>query len=590
MAGCRGKSGPTVPDNRVLEAIFVLINCRSAQAVTLETAFSILDEAVRTNQLVVEHSPDGWPCGFAVWQTHPTDCGMSVHLQWFVALSGFRVSFMRSLRHVHFADRAILRYTRMNNRGSLVARGWSKRHLGDETPPKQDHSRSTVEEIWFDHWGVDRWPGRIAGKGDTTESALRKFREYLISQLSPEPGERFIVSGSGSGRLAYELSEYEPALVLDVHSQAYTMDRAAFLCREKPNAQHFHGSIECVLEEHSSFDGAIVVCISQTAKEVTRSIRALSQLLRVGARAVIADYTSRDSETARLQSTPAPIPSASDWKSIFQSAGFNAHRYDDLSDEAVETFINIASTIAESDSGENAADAASRLNMDAEAVDAGAVSWGVWNAQKTRSVDVAPFVPDQSRTLVMLSGGIDSVYTLWDVLVNTTHEVIAHHIHFLNLERRVTPEARACQDIVRWLEQNVRPLTYSETTLDRQNLLFFGHDMVAIGFEAGLAAQNYRYRHDAAVDYWRVGSCLEEGGWPTRWPHVINCCAAASHPFDPPRYVQAPIVSKSAQVEAMPRELTALTWGCRRPVWKGDIAVPCGQCVTCRDRKNLGLS
>ena len=119
---------------------------------------------------------------------------------------------------------------------------------------------------------------------------------------------------------------------------------------------------------------------------------------------------------------------------------------------------------------------------------------------------------------------------------------------------------------------------------------FFGFDMVSVGFQAGLVAQDYRFHENREVAYWCVGSCLEEGGWSTRWPHVLRSCAAASFPFDPPEYREHRLITKREQVEAMPPELVALTWGCRRPVWQDDVAYPCGTCRTCRDRRALGLS
>ena len=152
------------------------------------------------------------------------------------------------------------------------------------------------------------------------------------------------------------------------------------------------------------------------------------------------------------------------------------------------------------------------------------------------------------------------------------------------------PEAIACQSIVQWLEQNCRAFEYSESAIDRTQLRFFGFDMVAVGYEVGLAAQSYRYRHNRPLDYWRVGACLEEGGWPSRWEHVVASCAASSFPFDPPEYSEGKIVTKAEQVRRMPKELTALTWGCRRPIWKGSTANPCGRCRTCIARGELGLA
>ena len=40
-------------------------------------------------------------------------------------------------------------------------------------------------------------------------------------------------------------------------------------------------------------------------------------------------------------------------------------------------------------------------------------------------------------TLVMLSGGVDSVYRLVKLLRETDDEVLAHHVHLVNIEQRL---------------------------------------------------------------------------------------------------------------------------------------------------------
>lgn len=185
-------------------------------------------------------------------------------------------------------------------------------------------------------------------------------------------------------------------------------------------------------------------------------------------------------------------------------------------------------------------------------------------------------------TIVMFSGGIDSTYTLVRMLRETNDQIVVHHIHFINNEDRYRIEAERARKIVDYCQAKYRPFTYSESALDHRCFRFYGYDMVGVGFEAGLVAHSYQLQYGRIPDRWTIGSCVEEGRNPTRWPHVLACVAANCWPHQPPEYFGFPVPRKADEIAYLPDEILDLSWTCRRPVWKDGRAEECGTCKTCQ--------
>ena len=77
----------------------------------------------------------------------------------------------------------------------------------------------------------------------------------------------------------------------------------------------------------------------------------------------------------------------------------------------------------------------------------------------------------EPSSVVMLSGGIDSVAVLKQVLKETDEKIYAHHIHIKNNEgpnniKRYKAEALALRKIVPYMKKNFRDFHYSESTID----------------------------------------------------------------------------------------------------------------------------
>jgi len=208
-----------------------------------------------------------------------------------------------------------------------------------------------------------------------------------------------------------------------------------------------------------------------------------------------------------------------------------------------------------------------------------------------KSIPKAAGISGQNRkqvTLVMLSGGIDSVYVLQRLLRESDDEIIAHHIHFVNREGRHKAEAMACKRIVAHFRQAYRTFHYTESTIDRRRFESFGMDDMCTGFEVGIVSNSFQLTRGHPIDRWTSGTCLEEeleyyGGTEIeRFEHVLNAAAASSYPSPAPRCFQLKIIPKREQLDYMGNKVVDLCWTCRTPVW-GEDGTPseCGTCKTC---------
>jgi len=109
------------------------------------------------------------------------------------------------------------------------------------------------------------------------------------------------------------------------------------------------------------------------------------------------------------------------------------------------------------------------------------ISNGVPSASNTKKKDgkYTAFLKEPS-SVIMLSGGIDSVAVLKQLLEETNDKIYAHHIHIKNNEginnfKRYKAEALALRKIIPYMKKTFRDFHYSESTIDiRQltNILF----------------------------------------------------------------------------------------------------------------------
>ncbi len=196
------------------------------------------------------------------------------------------------------------------------------------------------------------------------------------------------------------------------------------------------------------------------------------------------------------------------------------------------------------------------------------------------------------HTLLMFSGGIDSLFTLHQLLTETDDVVWAHHVNLVNREGRHRAESEACGNIVAWLTERVRRFRYTESTLDHSAFAMFGRDVTMVAFEAGLVVQNAHVQWKRGFDRWMLGYCKEESeevlpsgtvaDSSNRRSLTEQAVALSAHPMVPPKLFRPELLAKQAQIEAMPAELVQLAWTCRQPRWEAAVATECGVCKTCK--------
>lgn len=188
-------------------------------------------------------------------------------------------------------------------------------------------------------------------------------------------------------------------------------------------------------------------------------------------------------------------------------------------------------------------------------------------------------------TLLLLSGGIDSAYCLWQ-RVNAGLPTRVHHVHLADAEGRAAVESRAVRQVLAWLHTNYdagRLIEYSESSVDFTDLWVpLNHHLWAYWAGAILAApqgRDYRFvvvpRHSDAFHDGDVDGPAAQASDAAYLGH-IELMAPGRVPT-----LTYPIkhLTKAEIVAAMPADLLACCWWCRRPE---PGPKPCHDCYTCR--------
>jgi hypothetical protein len=188
---------------------------------------------------------------------------------------------------------------------------------------------------------------------------------------------------------------------------------------------------------------------------------------------------------------------------------------------------------------------------------------------------------DRLTALLLLSGGIDSAYVLWQAL-QEGRSVHAHHVHLTNHEGRVRHEAEAVDKVRGWVSGEGLPAyPYTESSFDYGTLRFIVKDLHIWAFIAGVIAADPRNKHIDSILLPRHSDAFPSG------PNGPGAQRSDRAYRDMPRMVcgrtlrlEFPIVhmTKAEVVAATPPGLLACCWYCRRP----RDGRTCGACQTCK--------
>jgi len=188
--------------------------------------------------------------------------------------------------------------------------------------------------------------------------------------------------------------------------------------------------------------------------------------------------------------------------------------------------------------------------------------------------------------LNMFSGGLDSTLLLYKLLTEDQYkdyDIHNHHIHFKNKENRDTVETVAVQNIIDEIEKlGLGKLSISYTTLEHNDCLM--HDYDFINFLAGNIAERNNRIETIAIGISRTtyNTPIFESG-----NKIFDICTKRRIESQTKVKKIYPLISMSKRErwESLPASLRELTWSCRKPIYKDDIAYICNKCHTCQQLK-----
>jgi len=185
-------------------------------------------------------------------------------------------------------------------------------------------------------------------------------------------------------------------------------------------------------------------------------------------------------------------------------------------------------------------------------------------------------------TLVLLSGGIDSVAVLANLLVRTDHRVHVHHIELDNRDNRVSADNDAVADVVDYCWKNFRDFEYSSSK-NEFRVTPVGYDLIVTMFHAAMVCLSLRPK----PDYVMTGHFLTSRARAILGTRILNSCFGSAE--NAPHWLRpldALPDKKSTKIhiyQSVPRALAELSWSCRTPRITEHGFEPCGHCYACKN-------
>lgn len=184
-----------------------------------------------------------------------------------------------------------------------------------------------------------------------------------------------------------------------------------------------------------------------------------------------------------------------------------------------------------------------------------------------------------ASTLLMFSGGLDSTGAFWKLLTDGC-DVHVHHMKLKNIENRMAAEEKAVSNIYAYVERKYS-FTHSESLHEYScfNNNFIGDSEIASFMAGHICISSPSIKHVA------FGRTATDGNMERRLIKPNKIFSS----FDPQAYKIYPVIhlTKQEVYDSLPKELSALTWSCRTPVYNGRNIEKCGKCHACYHLKNI---
>lgn len=223
-------------------------------------------------------------------------------------------------------------------------------------------------------------------------------------------------------------------------------------------------------------------------------------------------------------------------------------------------------------------------------------------------------MPRNNNTMILVSGGIDSVAALVKVLKDTDDFVHVHHLNLKNYENRDVAESEAMGKIIKYCRENYRDFKYTESDLCLGEWVkqWAPLDIYVYMWYAGIAAMRYSFGKNH-LNKVVTGTIDPSTPRVRKAFEIFNSTSRStsdytrSSPTDTlhrqvaikrtkERITESGIkwdmpvqgMTKEQIWQSMPLELAKMCWSCRKPVIARDgKRERCGECKTCIQMKNI---
>lgn len=199
---------------------------------------------------------------------------------------------------------------------------------------------------------------------------------------------------------------------------------------------------------------------------------------------------------------------------------------------------------------------------------------------------------DDSNTLLMFSGGLDSTGALWQLLQNKENKVHIHHLHLINKEKRAKAEHIAVKNIISYISRHYK-IKYSESYHEypyysylsminnnamalNQNFMF---DSDIYNFIAGTICLSLPQIKTIAIGRTKSDSSLDVEQRAIRGNKLLELFTTNIKKVYPVGHL-----TKHEIYDMLPKELRDMTWSCRTPIYADENTIKeCGKCKACRE-------
>lgn len=193
----------------------------------------------------------------------------------------------------------------------------------------------------------------------------------------------------------------------------------------------------------------------------------------------------------------------------------------------------------------------------------------------------------KDKILVMYSGGLDSLGTVWTILTNPLYKRYAlhvHHVHNHNVENRAKAEAIAVDLALNEIKRLGYNFEYTESEMRSPHIgTGFLYDTDTMNFFAGFICSNDRRIKKVAMGMTAndANQRLEE--------RRVRANKIFSAFTDAEKIYPVMTVTKQDIYRMLPESLRNLFWSCRTPQYRETQILPCGHCHSCRELIAQGI-